>query len=130
MNTNNMLGGGGATVNGATVAGSSVTQNDDNFRVTYNDGGFNPGKTMQTDVGGDRNTNQTNGVGERSGEAGGKTAAQLAEDAKNRTIGHYVVGKYLNQSFRSDIHSSSSIILSVLVVNLTKQPIRNNKEVI
>ena len=26
-------------------------------------------------------------------EAGNKTAAQLAEDAKNRTIGHYVVGK-------------------------------------
>ena len=50
---------------------------------------------MQTEAGGDRNASSTRGnaTGDRTGGDGGKTAAQLAEDAKNRTIGHYVVGK-------------------------------------
>mmetsp|Transcript_31605 Transcript_31605/g.39339 ORF Transcript_31605/g.39339 Transcript_31605/m.39339 type:complete len:157 (+) Transcript_31605:475-945(+) len=86
---------------GAPTATSSVPT-DDAFRVTYNDGGFSHNKTTQGGAG-DRNASSTRGgaqhgvsdLQEASTAAGGKTAAQIAEDAKNRTIGHYVVGRSL-----------------------------------
>ena len=82
-----------------------LSQDDPAFRVTYNDGGFNPStKTGSKDnarrdtsnTGATRNDSQKNKAPTtESATEGNKTAAQLAEDAKNRTIGHYVVGKSL-----------------------------------
>ena len=65
--------------------------------MTYNDGGFIPGTGGKKTGDGatakrDTSTNSRRTGAEKSADPN-KTAAQLAEDAKNRTIGHYVVGK-------------------------------------
>ena len=54
---------------------------EQDFRVTYADGNFP--STSNNDKSGDK----------KSQSPSTKSPAQLAEEAKNRTIGHYVVGK-------------------------------------
>lgn len=68
------------SVNANKSKKDSRIANLDNFRVTYADGSFPKGETEVTE--------QT--------IKSGKTAAQIAEENKTRTIGHYVVGKSIN----------------------------------
>ena len=69
-----------ATANSGHAAGPAEgKKGETDFRVTYQDG-FGAGTSKEN-------------KGDKKQANSSKSPAQLAEEAKNRTIGHYVVGK-------------------------------------
>ena len=101
---------------GQTQTGFNPVVGEDQFRVTYNDAGFMPKNGNQAqpkskhrkadeqmrDASTNSQRQNNNKVGNGDAATGSKTAAQMAEDAKNRTIGHYVVGKSVSLSWGTE----------------------------